>query len=53
VIGAIALRSVIRLAGAGALDTHWPGTAAGLAAQGVDHLGTVFRPGRGVLRSVS
>ncbi|MGW4577535.1 DUF1232 domain-containing protein [Rhodococcus sp. YH1] len=31
VIVALALRSVIRRAGAGALEKHWPGTADGLA----------------------
>ncbi|SNS68928.1 Uncharacterized membrane protein YkvA, DUF1232 family [Geodermatophilus saharensis] len=29
---AVVLRSVVRRAGAGAVDRHWPGTAAGLAA---------------------
>ncbi|WP_298457280.1 YkvA family protein [uncultured Cellulomonas sp.] len=32
VVVALALRSVVRHAGPGALDRHWPGTGAGLAA---------------------
>jgi uncharacterized membrane protein YkvA (DUF1232 family) len=45
VVVALALRSVVRVAGAGAIAAHWPGTPAGLAV--VHRLAGLPAPDRG------